>query len=153
CADRGARVTHAEGVVFALGAAWEGRESAVLLDGVQPIPTPGEYLVGVGLMADVPDEPVARGVEDVVQSDRQLHGAEAGGEMPAAGADALDEKLAQLGGERGQFANAQAAQIRRAADRSEQRVLVQRYGHRHVSLHKRRGGTERQRPRRVSWHG
>jgi len=36
----------------------------------------GEYLVGVGLMADVPDQPVARGIKNIVKRDREVHHAE-----------------------------------------------------------------------------
>ena len=43
----------------------------------------GQDLVRIGLMADIPDQPVARRVEDVVQRDRQLDDAEAGAEMAA----------------------------------------------------------------------
>jgi hypothetical protein len=39
--------------------------------------------VRIGLVADVPDEPVVRRVEDVVQRDGQFDDAEAGAEMAA----------------------------------------------------------------------
>ena len=87
----------AEGVVFALGAQREGRQAAVLLDGVQLFAPAREYLVRVGLVADIPDQAVVRGVVDVVQRNGQFDRAEAGGEVAAAGADGLDQELAQLG--------------------------------------------------------
>ena len=72
----------------------EGRQAAVLLDGVQPIAPPGQHLVRIGLMAHVPHQRSSRRVEDVVQRDGQLHGAQAGGEVAAAGADGLDQEFA-----------------------------------------------------------
>ena len=74
----------------------KGRETAVLLDGVEPVAAAGEHLVRIGLVADVPHQPVARRLEDVVQCDRELDGAEPGGEMSAARGDALDQVVAQL---------------------------------------------------------
>ena len=46
----------------------------------------GQDLVRIGLVADIPDQPVGRRVEDVVQRDRQFDDAEAGAEMPAGAA-------------------------------------------------------------------
>ena len=86
----------AESVVLALAARREGREALVLLDGVQTVAPSREHLVRVGLVADVPDQPVIGGVENVMQGDGQLDGAQPGGEMAAARADALDQELAQL---------------------------------------------------------
>ena len=47
----------------------------------------GEDLVGVALVADVPQQLVALEVEDVVQGDRQLDDAEVAGQVPARLAD------------------------------------------------------------------
>ena len=96
-ADRGARVADAEGVVLALGARRKRCEPVSLLDGVEPIATAGEHLVRIGLVTDVPHQPVVRRVEDIVQGDRELDGTEARGEMAAACGDALDQVVAQLG--------------------------------------------------------
>ena len=82
-ADRGARMADAEAVVDALGARREGREAAALLDAAEPPPAAGQHLVRIGLVADVPDQAVVGRVEDVVERDRELDRAEAGGEVPA----------------------------------------------------------------------
>ena len=95
-ADRGARVADAEGVVFAFGARRERREPAALLDGVELVAPAGEHLVRIGLVADVPHQPVARRFENVVQGDGELDRAEPRGEMSAARGDALDQVVAQL---------------------------------------------------------
>ena len=62
--------------------AWRRRADAVA--------PAGEDLVRIGLVADIPDQPVARRVEDVVQRDRQLDDAEPGAEMAAGDRDRGD---------------------------------------------------------------
>ena len=53
-------------------------------------------LVRVGLVADVPQDLVARGVQQRVQRDRQLARAEVGAEVTADLADRVDDVLAHL---------------------------------------------------------
>ena len=73
-------------------------------------------------MADVPDQPVARRVEDVMQRHRQLDDAEPGAEMPAGDRNRVDRLGAQFVGELTQLAAGRAArQIGRRADAIEQR--------------------------------
>ena len=72
----------AERVVVALGALGETREAAALAQGADAVAPAGEDLVRIGLVADVPDQPVARGVEDPVQGDGQLDDAKAGARWP-----------------------------------------------------------------------
>ena len=56
----------------------------------------GQNLVRIGLMADVPDDAVARRVEQVVQRDGQLDDAEPRPEVAAGDRDGVDRLLAQL---------------------------------------------------------
>ena len=63
----------------------------------------GQNLVRVGLVADIPHQPVARGVEHVVQRDGQLDRAEVGGQMAAGLGDRLDQERAQFVGQLGQL--------------------------------------------------
>ena len=63
------------------------------------IAAPGEHLVGVGLVADVPEDLVAGGVQHRVQRDGELTGAEVGPEVPADLPDRVDDVLADLLGE------------------------------------------------------
>ena len=51
--------------------------------GADAIAPPGQDLVRIGLMADVPDQPVARRIEHRVEGNRQLDHAERGAEMAA----------------------------------------------------------------------
>ena len=70
--DRGRGVAGVEDVVLALLALEEARDAAVRAQRVEAIAPAGEHLVGVALVPDVPDELVARRVEDVVQGEGQL---------------------------------------------------------------------------------
>ena len=60
----------------------------------------GEQLVRIALMADVPDELVARRVERVVQRDRQLDDAEPGADVAAGARADVDQTRAHVVGER-----------------------------------------------------
>ena len=51
-----------KGVVFALGAGRKGGQALVLFDGMQTVAPAGQNLVGVGLVAHVPDQSVIRRV-------------------------------------------------------------------------------------------
>ncbi len=59
----------------------------------------GEDLVRIGLVADVPDQPVVGRVEHVVQRHRQFDDAEAGAEMAAGLGDGVDHLRAHFVGE------------------------------------------------------
>src|SRR3546814_19387009 len=63
--DRGRGVRGAERVVFALGALGEARQAAALAQRADAVAPPGQDLVRVALVADAPDQDVARGVEHV----------------------------------------------------------------------------------------
>ena len=107
----------AEAVVFALGALGEARQPAALTQRPDAVAPAGQDLVRVGLMADVPDQPVVRRVEHVVQRNGQLDDAEAGAEMAAGDRDRADRLGAQFVGNLPQVVFVDAAQIGRALDR------------------------------------
>ena len=81
---------------------------------------PGEDLVRVGLVADVPEDLVARGVQQRVQRDRQLAGAEVGAEVPADLADRVDDVLAHLLGELRELLLGEPVQVLGTVDVLEQ---------------------------------
>ena len=101
----------AERVVFAFRALGEAGEAAALAQRADAVAPAGQDLVRIGLMADVPDDAVARRVEHVVQRDRQLDDAETGAEMAAGHRDGADRLGAQFVGDLGEVAFAQLAQI------------------------------------------
>ena len=111
----------AERVVFALGALGEAGEAAAHAQGADAVAPPGEDLVRIGLMADVPDDAVARRIEQIMQRDGQLDHAEAGAEMAAGDRHGVDRLLAQFVGELTQLTLVKATQVFRDMDLIEQR--------------------------------
>ena len=76
-------MTGAIAVVIALGAEHEAIKSFILTNRMDLVPTPRQHLVHVGLMADVENELILRGVEDTVQRDRELNNAKIRAEVTA----------------------------------------------------------------------
>ena len=118
----------AERIVFALAALGETGEPAALAKRADAVAAAGEDLVRVGLVADVPDQDVARGVEHVMQRRGQFDDAEAGAEMAAGYRDGVDRFLTQLVGDLADLVHLEPAQIVRGADCVEKRGLA-KYGH------------------------
>ncbi len=122
--DRCRGMGGAERVVFALGALGETREAAALAQRADAVAPAGQDLVRVGLVADVPDQPVARRVEHPVQRHRQLDDAEARAQMAARHRDGLDGLEAQLVGDLAQLRFRVRAQILGCLDGVEERGLA-----------------------------
>ena len=74
----------------------------------------------VGLVADVPEDLVARGVEQRVQRDRDLARAEVGAEVAADLADRVDQQLADLLRDLLQLLLGEAVEVLRAVDAVEE---------------------------------
>ena len=74
----------------------------------------------VGLVADVPEDLVRRGVEQRVQRDGDLAGAEVGAEVAADLADGVDQQLADLLGDLRQLVLGEAVEVLRAVDAVEE---------------------------------
>jgi hypothetical protein len=89
-------VARAHDVVLGLEHRAEGRQAAVLADGLQLLAAAGEDLVRVGLVADVPQHLVARRVEQAVDGHGDLAGPQVGAEVAADLADGVDDQLAYL---------------------------------------------------------
>src|SRR5215475_4030931 len=99
----------AEAVVFTLYPARKARDAAVLAELSHPRASPGEYLVRVSLVSDVPHQPITRRVEDIVQSDRELDRPEIRRQVSAGAADRGDDEVTQLARELRQLVREQAA--------------------------------------------
>jgi hypothetical protein len=126
--DGGRRVPGPHDVVLGLGDRAERGEPAVLADRAQPVAAPGEDLVRVGLVPDVPEDLVARRVEQAVQGDRQLARAEVRAEVAADLADRVDDQLADLLRDILELRVGELVQVPRAVD------LVQEAHVRRVSM-------------------
>jgi hypothetical protein len=72
---------------------------------------PRHDLVDVRLVPDVPQQPVARGVEDPVQRQGQFHDAEVGPQMASRGRDMADQEVADLPSQPDQLWMAQTVPI------------------------------------------
>ena len=57
---------------------------------------PVRILCGIGLVADIPDDAVLRGVVEIVQGHGQLDAAQAGAKMAAGTGHRVNQVLAQL---------------------------------------------------------
>ena len=118
----------AERIVVALGALGETGQSAAGAQGANAVAAAGEDLVRVGLMADVPDQPVAGRVEDVMDGGGQFDDAEAGAEMAAGDGDRVDGFHPQFVGDLPDLLHLEPAQIGRGADGVEKRRFTE-FGH------------------------
>ena len=79
----------------------------------------GQDLVRIGLMADVPQQPVARRVEDRMDRDGQFDHAQRRAQMAAGDRDRIDGLGPQLVGELTQLFGGEVAQIGRVANAVE----------------------------------
>ena len=77
--------------------------------------------MGVRLMTNVPDDAIPRGIEDPVQRNGKLDGAERRAEVPAVAGDDVDQLLTDLGGECRGWGERQCLEVRRGGDAVEQR--------------------------------
>jgi hypothetical protein len=85
---------------------------------------PGEHLVRVGLVADIPDQAVVRRIEDVVQGDGQFDRAEIGRKVAPGLRNRFDEEAAQFLGQLRQLFAVQFGGVLPAIDGVEQRISV-----------------------------
>ena len=79
----GPGVAAVEHVVRRLGAPREAADAVELAQRAEPVEAAGQELVRVGLVAGVPDDPVARRLEQPMERDRQLDDAERRAEVAA----------------------------------------------------------------------
>jgi hypothetical protein len=115
-------VAGAHDVVLGLGDRAERRQPVVLADRRQPVAATGEDLVRVGLVADVPEDLVGGRVEQAVEGDGELAGAQVGAEMAADLADRVDDVGAHLLRDLLQLGVVEAVQVLRPLDPGQQRL-------------------------------
>jgi hypothetical protein len=119
--DRGRGVRGAERIVVALGALGETGEAAGGAQRADAVAAAGQDLVRVGLVADVPDQAVARRVEGVVDRGGEFHDAEAGAKVAAGYRNGVDGFLAEFVGDLPHLLDLELAQIVGRADGIEKR--------------------------------
>src|SRR5262245_20093832 len=113
----------AEWIILALQAPGEAGEASTLTDAANAIAAAGDDLMRIGLVAHIPDQAVARCVEQIVQGHRQLDDAKTRPKMSAGNRDRIDRFLAQLGRKLRQAQLRQLAQVSGCLDPIEQRAL------------------------------
>ncbi len=106
----------AERIVIAFGPLGEAGQSAAGAQGADAVATAGQDFVRIGLMANVPDQAIAGGIEHVVQGSRQLDNAKAGAKMSARDRDRVDGFLTQFIGDLPDLLHLKPTQIGRGLD-------------------------------------
>ena len=120
----GARVPTVENVVLGFRTPREAAQAAELANRAERVVAPGQQLVGVGLMPRVPDDPVARRLQNPMQGDGQLDRAERRTKMPTGLRDRGDDVGAYLRGQRSDLGVAEASQVARPLERGQDRQLM-----------------------------
>ena len=118
--QRRGRVGVLDHVVVGLVLAGVPGQAALGAERVELRGAAGEHLVDVGLVAGVPHHPVARGVEDPVDRQRQLDDAEVGAEMAATRGAGAHQLVADLARQRGQLVVGEVAEIAGSGDLLQQ---------------------------------
>src|SRR5690349_13646165 len=85
-----------ERIVIALFPLAEPAQPAVLPKGMELLPSAREQLVGIALIAGVPDDLVSGRIQQIMQRDRQLHHAEVRSQMSADRGDRADDLFTNL---------------------------------------------------------
>ena len=116
-----ARVAAVHDVVRRLAAAREAADAVDLAQGAEAVQAPREQLVRIRLVPGVPDDLVARRLEEPVQGERDLDHAQRRAEVAAGHGDGPDDGLADLGGELDQLRLRQAAKLRGVLEAVEDR--------------------------------
>ena len=116
--SRGMR--RAKRIEFTLGAFGEAGQAATPAQSPDPVAPSGQYLMRIGLMANVPNQPVVRRIENIMQGNRELDHAQSRAEMAARHRDRVDRLAAQFVRDLGEIAFIQAPQIGGRGDHVEQ---------------------------------
>ena len=114
--NRGSGVPGHARVEFRLARMREAGASAESPQGAEEFPTPGQYLMRVGLMTDVEYERIGRDVENIMQRNGQLDRAEVGAEVAAVFADRVDDELPDLLRQCAERVRRKLFQVRRGID-------------------------------------
>ena len=101
--DRGGRMRRAERIIFAFAAPGEPAQPAALPQRAHLPAPPGQNLVRIGLMPDIPDQPIMRRIEHMVQRHGQFDYPQPGAEMAAGLPHRADHFGAHFVGQLAQF--------------------------------------------------
>src|SRR6188768_2293122 len=93
------------------GPAREAADAIELTERPEPLEAAGQQLVRIGLVAGVPDDPVARRLEQAVERDGDLDHAQRRSEMTARPGHGLDDGLADLDRQLGELELVEAPEV------------------------------------------
>ena len=110
----------AKRIVFAFAALGEAAQPATLAQRTDAVAPPGQDLVRIALVADVPHQLVLRRVEHIMDRGGQFDHAQSRAQMAPGGADGVDHFGAQFVGQLAELVLAQLAQIVGCIDRIEE---------------------------------
>src|SRR5690606_29029314 len=99
-------------------------DAALLFDRMNLVASAGKDLVRIGLVADVPYQPVGRGVIEPVQRDGQLDHAQTRAEVATGLRPLLDQVPTQLIRDRGQLLDGKLAKVGGYLDTREAGVAL-----------------------------
>jgi hypothetical protein len=114
----------AEGIVFTLRTLGETRKPATLTQRPHPRAPTGDDLVRIGLVAHVPDQPVVRGVKNVMKGDGELDDSEAGAQVTSRDRNHIDKLGTQLVGKLAKRRTRQGPQLVGRTDAVQQGRLT-----------------------------
>ena len=89
-------MSSAESVKGTLFHFWEAADAAVCADGMEEVAATCKDFVGVSLMADIPDDLVVGGVEDVVESNAKFDGTQRRRQMSRVRSQRIDNFFSQF---------------------------------------------------------
>ena len=122
--NRGAAVPCVEGVVGAFAPFREPADSPVGAKRVKTIPPSGQQLVGVRLVAHIPDDLVSGRIENIMKGDRQFHHTQVRGQVPPGSRHGFNDLAAHLGGQSAHIVERQLFEVRRAVDLAQKGVFL-----------------------------
>ena len=112
-----------ERIIFAFAAFGEARQPAACPQRTDTVTPPGQYLMRIALMANVPDKLVIGRVEDIMNRSRQFDDAEPRAKMAACNRYGRNHFAAQFISKLTQLIRFQGAEIGGCVDRIEQRCI------------------------------
>src|SRR5258708_17457083 len=109
----------AEGIVLAFSAFCEPGQSTTLPQRPNPVTTTRQDFVRISLMTNVPEQLVMRGVEQVMESDREFHDAEPCSQVSTCYGNCANRLGSQFVGQLPQLLHMEATQIGRTLNAVE----------------------------------
>ena len=92
-----------KGIILALLEFRKTAQALMLSECMKTILPSGDELMGIGLVTDIPDQFVTRGIEDIVEGDGQFNDPQARGQMAAGLCHGRDDNLSDIRSQSGQF--------------------------------------------------